>query len=97
MAEYEKSTRAHFARLLKENKVSSEDMETYRTIGKLVLDAKVRADKDCPGAADKCYPGEDCGYDDGGNGCGNDECCNWCDSCMVLYDTCSMACGEKMD
>ena len=97
MSDSKKSARANLVDLLKEQNISPEDMQTYRKIGDLINEARIKADKDCTGAGDKCYPGEDCGYKEGG--CGTDECCNWCDSCMLTWDTCSskMTCGEKMD
>lgn len=97
MNDLRKSARADLVRFLKKNNVSPEDLQNYRRVGGLIFRAKLKEEVDCEGSGDKCYPGEDCGYTEGG--CGTDECCNWCDSCMLSWDTCSseMTCGEKMD
>jgi len=87
MSETKKSMRAHFTELLRERDITPEDMQKYRHIGDLVDLARKRAAAGCSGTGDKCEPGQDCGYKEGG--CGNDECCNWCDRCMVSWDTCS--------
>lgn len=87
MTEPKESARAHFAKLLRERGITPEDMKLYREIGELADLAKKRADKGCTGAGDKCEVGHDCHYKEGG--CGNDECCNVCDSCMLTWDTCS--------
>ncbi len=87
MSEAKKTARAHFAELLRERNVTPDEMKKFREIGELADVAIQRADQDCVGVGDKCEPGQDCGYDEGG--CGNDESCNVCDSCMVMWDTCS--------
>ena len=87
MTEPKESARAHFAKLLRERGITPEDMKLYREIGELADLARKRADESCVGVGDKCEPGYDTGYE--GHGCGNDECCNVCDSCMLTWDTCS--------
>lgn len=87
MTSGKKSARAHFTDLLRERKVTPEDMEKFRQIGTIAELAKTRAQKDCTGTGDRCETGHDCGYDEGG--CGSDESCILCDSCMISYDTCS--------
>lgn len=81
-----KSMRAHFVDLLKERGITPQDMQKFRQIGDLIHLAKERTKAGCTGTGDSCEPGQDCGYKEGG--CGSDECCNWCDSCMVTWDTC---------
>lgn len=91
-----KSVRGHFAGLVREKGYTPEDLQKYREISLLARQAADLRAVECPIATDKCLPKQDCGYDEGG--CGTDECCNWCDSCMVLSDTCGGdECGQLED
>jgi hypothetical protein len=88
------SVRGTFAKLMPKKGISEEDLETFRRVGEVMALAKKKTgDKGCTGVGDKCEPGSDCGYKMGG--CGSDEQCRVCDSCMVMWDTCASKMTES--
>lgn len=96
-----KSIREAFYRKLKDSSITNEDLEKFREISELLRESFEEAGEDfrwgaCQGTNDKddnCYApsdtcqSNDCGYVEPG-GCGVDERCRICDSCMLIYDTC---------
>lgn len=99
-----KTLRSAFVRIIDKEGIKQEDLETFRRVGKAMALAEQQTADRCGIGADKCVPG-DCGYHENCGapqelGCGNDEQCRVCDSCMVLWDTCSSAmtpehCGHR--
>ena len=86
-----KPIRAAFEKIVNENGITQEELDTFIKIGSFMAQAQNEQIKYCGISVDKCYSG-DCGYSEGG--CGTDEKCRVCDNCMVMWDTCSSSmCG----
>lgn len=97
-----KTAREVFYQKLIESSITKEDMEKFRKINEILRQSLEKTGEDfrwglcsgtndeddnCWSGFDSCKNNNDCGISQPG-GCGLDEKCRICDSCMILHDTC---------